>query len=280
MSSHPMSGFKKTLAGSVALHAAVLAAAAFMFASGADKVFITPVYTVDLVSRGPVMAQQARSAPAPEPPAPEPVRAPEEAPVKPAAQKSAPAAPAAETVKVKAKEKPSVDEALKKIEEKVDRRKDEKLVASSIDSLKKKIEAERLSRVDRVARLKEEISSRASSEGARAPVTSQTTAGGAQKVSLEARYPAYYGMIRDRVQENWIYPEGLRDNRISVIVSIKIARTGKLLDVSVEKSSGEEAFDASLLKAVKKAAPFPPLPVDMEGSFLETGLRFCPGCAQ
>lgn len=280
MSSPTMSGFKKTLAGSVVLHAAAIATAAFIFASGADRVFIAPVYTVDLVSRGPARATPARSAPAPEPPAPEPQRAPEEAPTKQAAQKTAPPTPAAETVKVKAQAKPSVEEALKKIEEKVDRRKDEKLVASSIDSLKKKLEAERLSRVDRVARLKEEISSRASSEVAQAPATGQATAAGAQKVSLEAKYPAYYGMIRDSVQENWIYPEGLRDNRISVIVSIKIARTGKLLDVSVEKSSGEEAFDASLLKAVKKAAPFPPLPVDMEGSFLETGLRFCPGCAQ
>jgi hypothetical protein len=48
-----MSGFGRTLAGSIALHAVAIAAAAFLFASGANRVFITPVYTVDIVSNGP-----------------------------------------------------------------------------------------------------------------------------------------------------------------------------------------------------------------------------------
>jgi len=283
MSAPPMSGFKKTLAGSVAVHAAALAAAALIFSSGADRVFITPVYTVDLVSQGPVRARQAQSAPAPEPPAPEPQRAPEQAPAK---QPAAPAAPAAETVKIKAPApaKPSVDEALKKIEEKVDRRKDEKLVASSIDSLKKKLEAERLSRVDRVARLKEEIGSRASSTGSAqaaksSPDSGRSAGSEAPRVDLEKKYSAYYGTIKAQVNENWSHPVGVKDN-ISVIASIKIARDGRLLDVTVEESSGNRAFDDSLVKAVRKAAPFPPLPADLEVQLLDLGLRFCPDCAQ
>jgi TonB family protein len=269
-----MNGFGKTLAGSVILHAALLAAAAFLFASGANRVFITPVYTVDLVAQGP------RPGPAP---SAEAVKE-EPAPAQPVQ-----ATPKAEPVKVspealKVKEKPSVNDALKKIEKNVERRKDEALVASSIDDLKKKMEAARQARNERVSKLKEEIGSRATPKAASPsrPQTStaQNPAGGAAKADLERKYPAYYGVIRDKVQDSWIYPEGLKDDKISVIVSIKIARTGKLLDVSVEKSSGDQAFDASLLKAVKKAAPFPPLPVDLEGSFLETGLRFCPGCAQ
>lgn len=271
-----MNGFGKTLAGSVILHAALLAAVALLFASGASRVFITPVYTVDLVAQGP------RPGPAPiaetvkEEPAPEPA-------VQKAAPKAEPVKVSPEAIKVK--EKPSVDDTIKKLEKKVERRKDEALVASSIDDLKKKMAADRQARSERVSKLKEEISSRAATPKA-APAlkpqssTAQNPAGGSARADLERKYPAYYGVIRDKVQDNWIYPEGLKDGAISVIVSIKIARTGKLLDVSVEKSSGDQAFDASLLKAVKKAAPFPPLPVDMEGSFLETGLRFCPGCAQ
>lgn len=276
MTGPSMSGFGKTLAGSVILHAALIAVVALLYASGAGRVFITPVYTVDLVAQGPTpgqppVAEAPKEEPAPAPPAPK-------------------AEPRTETRKVspeplKVREKPSVNDALKKIEKKVERRKDEALVASSIDDLKKKIEADRKSRDERVSKLREEISSRAAPKPAEAAPAVRPSArppmnpaGGAARANLESRYPAYYGILRDKVQENWIYPEGLKDDRISVIVSIKIARTGKLLEVSVEKSSGDQAFDASLLKAVKKAAPFPPLPVDMEGSFLETGLRFCPGC--
>lgn len=278
-----MNGFGKTLAGSVILHAALLAAVALVFASGTSRVFISPVYTVDLVAQGPRPARQASPAPAAEAvkeePAPQPVVPKAAAQAMPKAQAEK-VSPDALTIN----KKPSVDEALKKIEKKVERRKDEALVASSIDDLKKKMEADRQSRDERVSKLREEISSRAASPKATPALkpqasTAQNPAGGSAKADLERKYPAYYGVIRDKVQDNWIYPEGLKDDKISVIVSIKIARTGKLLDVSVEKSSGDKAFDASLLKAVKKAAPFPPLPVDLEGSFLETGLRFCPGCA-
>lgn len=270
-----MNGFGKTLAGSVILHAALLAAVALLFASGASRVFITPVYTVDLVAKGPRPGPAPSEAVKEEPAPPEP-------PVQ-AAPKTEPVKVSPEALKVK--ETPSVDDALKKLEKKVERRKDEALVASSIDDLKKKMEAERKSRNERVSKLREEISSRAAAPKT-APAlkpqasTAQNPAGGSAKADLEKKYSVYYGVLRDKVQDNWIYPEGLKDGAISVIVSIKIARTGKLLDVSVEKSSGDQAFDASLLKAVKKAAPFPPLPIDLEGSFLETGLRFCPGCAQ
>ena len=76
-SHHPtMSGFGRTLAGSIALHAVAIAAAAFLFASGANRVFITPVYTVDIVSNGP---KQAVLAP-PAPPAPPVEKTPEAAP--------------------------------------------------------------------------------------------------------------------------------------------------------------------------------------------------------
>lgn len=273
-----MSGFGKTLAGSVLFHAALLAAAALVY-TGANRVFITPVYTVDLVS-GQMGPQAKAPVQAPQIEEPRPVEKPQAA-EKP--RKPEPVEVSKEVLKIK--EKPSLDEALKKIEKKVEQRKNEALVASSIDELKKKMEENRLSK-ERVARLKEELSSRAAQPAVEAarPKTPQAanpaTGGGAPRASLEEKYSAYYGLLRDKVQENWIYPQGLKDNRISIIVSMKIARNGKLLDANVEKSSGNKAFDDSLLKAIRKAAPFPALPADLEGSFLETGLRFCPGCMQ
>ena len=278
MTGPSMSGFGKTLAGSVILHAALIAAAALLYASGAGRVFITPVYTVDLVAQGPVPGPQASAAePVVEEPAP-----PE------AAKKAEPKAePKSETRKVspeslKVREKPSVDDALKKIEKKVERRKDEALVSSSIEDLKKKMEADRKSRDERVAKLRDEISSRNAAKPVPPAARPQTATqknptGGAAKVDLEKKYPAYYGLLKEKINENWFYPEKIKDN-IEILVSLKIARTGKLLDVSIDKSSGNPAFDDSLLKAVKKAAPFPPLPVNMEENPLDIGLRFCPGC--
>lgn len=272
MNGPSMNGFRKTLAGSVLFHAALLAAAALVY-SGGSRVFITPVYTVDLVAPGQMPGKQV--------PAPEPVPTVEPGQPEPPApapqQKTDPVEAPKDTVKVK--EKPSLEDALKTIQRKVEKRQDKALIDSSIDDLRKKMEASKASR-ERVDKLREELAARANTQAKAAPAEPMNPAagGGAARANLEEKYSAYYGVLRDKVQENWIYPQGLKDNKISVIVSIKIERSGKLLEVSVEKSSGNKAFDASLLTAIKKAAPFPPLPVDLEGSFLETGLRFCPGC--
>jgi TonB family protein len=81
------------------------------------------------------------------------------------------------------------------------------------------------------------------------------------------------------VQENWSYPEAYQRAGLSMIVSLRIARTGKLISVWVEERSGNPRFDSSLVNAVKKAAPFEPLPQGFDGAWLETGLRFCPECS-
>jgi len=104
------------------------------------------------------------------------------------------------------------------------------------------------------------------------------TSSGVSKESLQLKHKAYFSLIRDHVQENWIYPETFDNEKISVIVSIRIGRDGELIKSWVEKGSGNRQFDDSLLKAVQKASPFPPLPEDFTEDMLETGLRFCPRC--
>jgi TolA protein len=101
---------------------------------------------------------------------------------------------------------------------------------------------------------------------------------GAQLSNLQASYPAYYSAITDRVQSSWVFPEGMAGKDLSIIVSIKIGKDGGLLESWIERSSGNTLFDESLVNAVKKASPFPPLPEDFKGKYLETGLRFCPMC--
>ena len=102
--------------------------------------------------------------------------------------------------------------------------------------------------------------------------------GGVSAENLDVKYRAYLIQITERVQEQWEFPAELERGGISVIVSLKIGKDGKLINSWVEKSSGHTLFDESLMKAVTKAAPYPALPTGFEGDFLEVGLRFCPGC--
>ena len=46
---------------------------------------------------------------------------------------------------------------------------------------------------------------------------------------------------------------------------VTVARNGQVLDVGVRTSSGWPTIDAAETEAIRKAAPFPPLPADMPG---------------
>lgn len=52
-------------------------------------------------------------------------------------------------------------------------------------------------------------------------------------------------------------------NRGVVLTRLDIARDGRLIDVVVLRSSGHPTFDHSVATAIRRSAPFPPLPPDL-----------------
>jgi TonB family protein len=99
------------------------------------------------------------------------------------------------------------------------------------------------------------------------------------KELFDLEFKAYYNKVGARIQSRWVYAG--TDKELEAVLSIKIARSGELKKIIFEKRSRNADFDDSALRAVKKAAPFPPLPEEIGGDFLELGVRFCPGgCKQ
>ncbi|HXI10511.1 MAG TPA: cell envelope integrity protein TolA, partial [Thermodesulfobacteriota bacterium] len=237
--------------------------------------------TVNLVAPGPVKQKETPKKPEA---APQPVKKsePKAAPVvkKASVKIPEPAKPKEKAIPIKSS-KADLDEAIKKIAAEVKKKDEQKHLDSRIEEIRKKRAAESKEVASRLESLKKEIeSSRPPAKPAAqtASVQEAGSRGGMKREDLEAKYPAYFSLIHDRVQDEWsIYSEDLKDSKLSIIVSVRIARSGKLLDSHVEKSSGDSHFDESLIKAIRKAE-FPPLPQDFEGEFLETGFRFCPGC--
>lgn len=91
------------------------------------------------------------------------------------------------------------------------------------------------------------------------------------------RFSRYYQAIWSKIKKAWILPDygGHREN-LEAIVVIKINKYGKILKIDFEKKSGDSNLDRSVLRAIKKADPLPPLPADYRGNFLEVGIRFLP----
>ncbi|MFQ5465696.1 MAG: TonB family protein [Thermodesulfobacteriota bacterium] len=281
--------FYKVLVGSLAAHLAFFAFGLFIHAPGVRRTFFAPVYTVTLVEpRAPAKRPAARKKAVkkavktrtkktvtPRKRAKETVTV-KKAKKTPAA---APAAPAR-------KETVSLERALAGIKERVEKKEAEELVARRIEELKEK-QARESEAVERsieelkksIAAMGEPPSAPPAPEVAEEAAPAAAPSGRITMENLKAEYPEYYRAIRDRVWENWIYPMDLGGKDVEVIIAIKIGRSGELLDREIEKSSGNRILDQSLVGAIMKAAPFPPLPEGMAGEYLDTGLRFCPGCA-
>ncbi len=93
-----------------------------------------------------------------------------------------------------------------------------------------------------------------------------------QKTASPEAMAIYYGIIRYRVLERWVYT-GKSISRLEAEVLISLSKQGGVQKQSIVKSSGNPDFDRSVLRAIAKASPFPPPP---EGVDTEIQFRFRP----
>jgi colicin import membrane protein len=107
------------------------------------------------------------------------------------------------------------------------------------------------------------------------PVTNATTGG--NDTSANIRFKAYYDRIHAEIRSFWVLPEGVT-SRVSLItvVRIRIAPNGEIEQFWIEERSGNDYYDQSVLRAIRKANPLPSLPDEMSDTSLEVGLNFRP----
>ncbi|RYZ45874.1 MAG: TonB family protein [Myxococcaceae bacterium] len=88
--------------------------------------------------------------------------------------------------------------------------------------------------------------------------------------------PAYQQQAFERVAKRWRQPgpKGTPALGKKAIVQAILDKDGKLLSTAILTESGSKAWDAAALAAVKKAAPFPPLPRTTTAATLEAHFHF------
>ena len=88
---------------------------------------------------------------------------------------------------------------------------------------------------------------------------------------------AYVGQIQRDIINNWSRPPSAR-NDMHATLRVRLVPTGEVIDVEVEESSGNGAFDRSAVVAVRKAKTFvvPPQSMLFERHFREFVVEFRP----
>jgi len=106
-----------------------------------------------------------------------------------------------------------------------------------------------------------------------APTPSEPTA---EVEALDFPFAWYLRQVQTRVRDAWDTPGNrlLAGHPNPVGVTLVIHRDGHVSDARIEVSSGNAGLDASALRAVQRAQPFPPLPEPYEGERLALTIRF------
>jgi TonB family protein len=91
------------------------------------------------------------------------------------------------------------------------------------------------------------------------------------------RLQLYQERIRLQIIDAWILPMPHEEARkLQATALLTVSREGEVAHLKLLQPSGNALFDESLLRAIKHAAPLPPLPEDYQGAFLEVEMRFRP----
>ena len=77
----------------------------------------------------------------------------------------------------------------------------------------------------------------------------------------------YVSRVFRHLERYRVYPAVARENNQGgrVVTRVTISRDGGLVDARIDTSSGWPVIDSAELDAIRKAAPFPPVPSDMPG---------------
>jgi periplasmic protein TonB len=89
----------------------------------------------------------------------------------------------------------------------------------------------------------------------------------------------YLSRVFRQLERYRVYPAAARDNNLGgrVVTRVTINRNGGLIDALIDTSSGVPVIDRAELEAIRKAAPFPPVPSDMPGDPVILVLRMTYG---
>jgi len=83
--------------------------------------------------------------------------------------------------------------------------------------------------------------------------------------------------IWDKVKSAWGVPGMTYKKDLETIVIIKIRKDGRIVDINIEKRSGNRIYDESILRVLRAVDPLPPIPASLNTDSMELGFRFLPG---
>src|SRR4030042_615560 len=164
-------------------------------------------------------------------------------------------------------EKPKKDDIVEKVKKTQKEKVELKHIQEAIEEIRKKVALDEIQK--RVAR-REKTEERAPVVAPPVPMISSPKMAPSPKMisppktlpRLESILNEYYSMIWAKIKEAWTIPENLIKEMVDLetVIVIIIERDGKIQKSWFEKQSGNDLYDQSAMRAIKKAEPLPSIP--------------------
>jgi TonB family protein len=106
---------------------------------------------------------------------------------------------------------------------------------------------------------------------ARTPVTTLQASG-------VAMGNPYLALVQRRISAQWTAPQvDVTGQPLQVVVKFRLDKSGRVSDIVVERTSGNEYYDLAARRAVLSANPLPSFPSDMAQPYLDAHFSFAVG---
>lgn len=138
------------------------------------------------------------------------------------------------------------------------------LIDRAISRIEKKVKSEEKSHVDKaISKLENKVGDRSGSR----------VTGGRVASGIPIQF--YQAEVEHWIKSRWSYPVAVQVKKdLEAVVVILIKRDGTILKTELKKRSSNPIFDQSVMKAVEKSDPLPPLPEGYRKTHEEIEITF------
>jgi TonB family protein len=88
---------------------------------------------------------------------------------------------------------------------------------------------------------------------------------GSEGILKDPEFLLYYKTVQDQIKKAWSFTGGSND--LTATVDFAIGPDGALIGAKIGASSNDSSFDDSVIRAIRRAAPFPPPPDKFRDQF-------------
>ena len=110
------------------------------------------------------------------------------------------------------------------------------------------------------------------------PGTSEFSgSGGAGGRLIDPALARYLVGVREKIEASWHIPFiSSQQKNLEVNATIKIRKDGRIVDINIDKRSGNRVYDESVVRVLRMVDPLPPLPPSVTDDPLEVELTLRP----